>query len=93
MKGIFEQIKVLVERGDVQISDHGYDQLAANLISVRDVITGLPSAGVLEEYPDFSKGPSVLVLEYDAKSQPIHAVLGNPKKCRETSCPRYCLSA
>jgi hypothetical protein len=79
MKGICEQIKALVERGDVQISDHGYDELAADVISVRDVVTGLSGAEVLEEYPDYSKGPSVLVLEYNAKGDPIHAVWGIPK--------------
>jgi len=74
-----EQIRVLVATGEVRVSDHGYDELAADGILARDVVAGLSSAEVVEDYPDFPKGPCVLVLEQDRKGLPIHAVWGIPK--------------
>jgi hypothetical protein len=79
----FEEIKVLVARGEVRISDHGYDELVADDIRVRDVVAGLGTAEVVEDYPDFPKGPCVLVLEQDRSREPIHAVWGIPRS--ETS--------
>ncbi len=79
MSGTLEQIKVLASRSEVQISDHGYDELAADSILAREVVAGLTSAEVLEDYPDFPKGPCVLVLEQDRNGLPIHAVWGIPK--------------
>jgi hypothetical protein len=74
-----EAIKQLVEAGDVRISDHGYDELAGDDIRVRDILDGVSEAEALEDYPDFPKGPSVLVLQSDSKSSPIHVVWGIPK--------------
>ena len=79
MSMTLEQIKVLVAAGDVRISDHGYDELAADGILVRDVVAGLKTAEAVEDYPDFPKGPCVLVLEQDRNYEPIHAVWGIPK--------------
>ena len=79
MSGTLERVKALVRKGEVRISDHGYDELADDNLSARDVVSGLTGAGLLEDYPDFSKGPCVLVLESDQEDQPIHAVWGIPK--------------
>ena len=62
MNQILGQIRGLVEHGEVRISNHGYDELAADRIFVRDVMAGLQDAVVVEEYPDYPKGPCVLVL-------------------------------
>ena len=53
--------------------------MAEDGISARDVIAGLPSAVSVEEYPDYPKGPCVLVLEKDAEEKPLHVVWGIPK--------------
>lgn len=79
MSKIFYEIKILVERGEVLISDHGYDELANDTIYVRDIIHGMNNAIVVEEYPDFHKGKAVLVLMYDRDQKPVHAVWGIPK--------------
>jgi hypothetical protein len=72
------RIQALVERGDVRISDHGYDELAADAISATETIEGIQSAIVVEEYASANKGPSVLVLQRDADGRPVHVVWGIP---------------
>ena len=42
-------------RGDVRVSDHGYEELAADRLLVREVIDGLAGAVVVEDYPDSRK--------------------------------------
>jgi hypothetical protein len=75
----FEAIRDLVAEGDVRISDHGYDELAADGIVVKDVLAGLDAAILVEDYPEFPKGPCVLVLEFDSVDKPIHVVWGIPR--------------
>jgi hypothetical protein len=79
MSDTLEQIKALAARGDIKISDHGYDQLAEDGIFVRDIVTALPAAELLEDYPDFPKGKCVSVLQSDRDGRPVHAVWGIPK--------------
>lgn len=79
MNSIFELLKQLVSVGKVRISVHGYDELAADNLSVRNVISGMESAELLEEYPEFAKGPCVLVLQKDQEDRPVHVVWGIAK--------------
>lgn len=73
-----EAIKRLVAAEDVLISEHGYDELGNDAIAVREVLNGIAEAVVVEDYPDYYKGSSVLVLQSDADGQPIHVVWGIP---------------
>jgi len=42
------------------------------------LIVGLSTAVVVEDYPNYAKGPCVLVLQQDATDQPVHVLWGIP---------------
>lgn len=79
MSSTLKAIKDLVSAGEVRISDHGYDQLAEDEITVRDILSGINEATVIEDYPAFPKGPAVLVLQLDSRGRPVHVVWGVPR--------------
>jgi hypothetical protein len=79
MGSIPERVLSLIERGEVRISEHGYDELCEEGILIRDVMAGFAEAVEIEEYPDYAKGPCVLVLQQDREGTPLHVVWGIPK--------------
>jgi hypothetical protein len=74
----FEKIKQLAAEGRLLVSAHGYDELAADGIFFSEILDGLTGADVVEDYPNATKGPSVLILLQDSSNRPIHAVWGIP---------------
>ena len=75
----FERICELVKSGEVRISEHGYEEMSQENILARDVVAGVPAGIVVEDYPNYAKGPCVLVLERDHDGMALHVVWGTPK--------------
>lgn len=90
MSHMLERIRELVARQEVQISDHGYDELADDDLFVDEILAGLAAAIVVEDYPTYHKGPCVLVLQRDGQDQPVHVVWGIP---RDASSPAVVVTA
>ena len=75
----WDKINELIREGKLHISDHGYDELSSDNLTVREIIAGVESGQVIENYPNYPKGPCVLVLQEDKNGHPIHVVWGVPK--------------
>lgn len=79
MDKLLERIQSLVKSGHVRVSEHGYDELADDGLEAREIVAGLRDGRALEEYPEYGKGPCVLVLQRDSNEAPVHVVWGIPK--------------
>ena len=90
MSQTLQLVQQLVARGEVRISEHGYDELSSDNISVKDVLFGVADAEVVEDYPDYFKGPCVLVLQMDEAGLALHVVWGIP---RNASTPAVVVTA
>ncbi len=76
----FDRVVRLVARGEVVVSEHGYDELAADGILIRDILAGVRQGKVIEGYPEYYRGPCVLVLQRDQEGNPVHVVWGIPSE-------------
>lgn len=56
MSKTLEQVRALVACGKVRVSLHGYEELAADRVHVHDIIDGLETAVVVEDYSNYPKG-------------------------------------
>jgi hypothetical protein len=75
----FELIRELVSHKTVRVSDHGYDELAADGILVEEIIAGVMAGTIVKDYPQYPKGPCVLVLQKDSEGRAIHVLWGIPR--------------
>ena len=90
MSRTLQLVQELVAHGEVRISEHGYDELSADAISVKDLLFGVSDAEVVEDYPEYFKGPCVLALQKDETGKPIHVVWGIAKN---TTAPAVAVTA
>jgi hypothetical protein len=90
MSDTLVKVTALIQKGEVLVSIHGYDELAADGLLVTEIVNGIANAVVVEDYPTYHKGPAVLVLQEDAHGNPIHIVWGIAKG---TSTPAVVITA
>jgi hypothetical protein len=76
VSAVFAQIQTLVAHGEIRLSLHGFRELAADGILLDDLLGGLNSAVVIEDYFDAKRGPTILVLQMDRAGRPVHVVWG-----------------
>jgi len=76
MSETLRRIQVLAISGEVEVSRHDLQELAADDILLADAVAGIAGALAVEDYPDFHKGPSVLALQRDRAERPIHVLWG-----------------
>lgn len=69
-------IQSLAARGEYRFSRHALEELEADGILPLEVVHGIQSAVVVEDYPEHRRGPCVLVLCRGEQGEPIHAVWG-----------------
>jgi len=79
LSDFFERVSALVRTGDVLISEHAYDELGDDGVTAREVLGSVEKAVIVDEYPEYPKGPCVLLLQRDRTGSPIHVVWGIPK--------------
>lgn len=79
MSETLRQVIGLIRDGQVLVSAHGYDEMAEDGILAAEAIEGAAAAVVVEDYPEYGKGPCTLVLQRDRSGRPIHVVWGIPR--------------
>lgn len=66
MSKTLEKIQGLADVGDILISEHGYDELSNDNLTAREIVGGVKSAVLIEDYPNYPKGAAVLALQKDS---------------------------
>ncbi len=79
MSKTLRRIRALIENQDIRISAHGYEELANDGLTARELINGFAQAVPVEDYPDYPKGPCVLLLQQDQQGRPVHVLWGIPR--------------
>jgi len=90
MSETLRRVQVLVLGGEVEVSRHGLQELAADGILLEDAVAGVANAEVVEDYAEFHKGPSVLALQRDSSGRPLHVLWGI---ARATTTPAVLVTA
>lgn len=76
MSETLARVKDLVLQGEVHMSHHAMVRLDEQDIYPPEVLSGVASAIVVEDYPFHSRGACVLVRQREADGTPIHCLWG-----------------
>jgi hypothetical protein len=74
----FDRVRTLVECGDWRASDHALQRIVEHAIIASDLVDGIGSGTVVEDYPDYHAGPCALILQSD-RDGAVHALWGLEK--------------
>jgi hypothetical protein len=72
---ILRRAQALVLSDDVEVSDHGYEELLKDDMVATEVFAGIATAVAIEEYRERHR---VLTLQYDGAGRPVHVVWAVP---------------
>jgi len=93
MSQTLQLIQELVARGEIRISEHGYDELAADNISVEDILDGVAAADLVEDYPEYFRGTKRSRITEGPKWSADPRRVGNPERSSNAGRCCDCLSA
>jgi hypothetical protein len=82
MSETLRRVQTLVLAGDVQVSDHGYEELHNDGILIDEAVSGIAAAILVEDYQGRLRGPAVLTLQHGADGRPLHVVWAIPAQER-----------
>jgi hypothetical protein len=71
MSEILRRVQTLVLAGDYRVSEHGYEELCKDAILIGEVVAGIASAQLVEDY---SERQRILMLQHEPDGTPIHVV-------------------
>ena len=83
MSKTFERVLRLVQKQEVMISEHGYDEMEEDNIFARDIMAGVKDTVVVEDYPDIQKGHASWFfkkIEEDSQSMLFGEFRGEPQR-------------
>jgi len=72
------------------VTSHAGQKIQQRGLLLQDIIEGLNSAKLIEDYTSPFKGPTILVFMRDTQNLPVHAVWGIPKN---STGPAYLVTA
>ena len=72
----FHRIAALVSSGNYVFSRHALKEATEDRLLAQDLVEGVSSGEVIEDYPDYYAGPCCLVLQLDPHGMSLHALWG-----------------
>ncbi len=69
---MLEMIRRLIDEGRWEASLHAVRELASDGLVIEPLVLGIKTAKIVEKYPDYHKGPCVLIMQVDMSGSPIH---------------------
>jgi len=76
---MLELVHALIVAGKARVSEHGFRELREDGINLVDLVGSIESASVVEEYPNYHKGPCLLLLHRMSSGQAVDALWGIAK--------------
>jgi hypothetical protein len=73
---VLDRVRRLIVSGKVRASRHGYQELEKDKLFYEDILLSIDTAVVVEQYPDYAKGPCVLVRQTVDIATPVHVLRG-----------------
>ena len=79
MSETYRHIRILVAAGSWLPTTHALIRMERRNILMAEILMGLETAEIVEDYSQDQRGPSVLTLVKDEAGLPIHALWGIPR--------------